>query len=437
MCKNNFGLIKFLITLSIILISVAPAFSKVQTQFVPSVSITEEYTDNYNQTQNNKDDEFSTIYRAGFSFGLIGKNANMFLGYTPQYTDYNTYNENDAWRHEISLDAMMEMTEHTTLTFSESFVRDLNRSDRTNNFEEHDTNTTSAGLSYDFGERDTVGFNYEYSFDKYENPNADEFTTHNPSAFLSYWFTSQYGIQLNTAYEKTEFDVSTDEPKTISGDIRLLRSMTRHLDIYIAYAHTDTDRDSGDQTIYNPSAGFNWEPTEDSNISLGIGMLFQDWENQEDSETVFLELDAFKTFNFSRRGTLSITGSSGYTPTSTTAASLGYEIYYQAGALLSYRITRRLTGELNSTYEISQFEDPSVDRQDNTIGLGAGLIWSPLQWLSINLSYSFIDFNTDDNVREDYQENVVRLTVSMTPSRPVRFQGSSTPRSTLEDRLFE
>ena len=42
-------------------------------QFTPSVSITEKYTDNFHQTQNNKDDEFSTQYKAGFSFGVIDK----------------------------------------------------------------------------------------------------------------------------------------------------------------------------------------------------------------------------------------------------------------------------------------------------------------------------------------------------------------------------
>ena len=51
------------------------------------------------------------------------------------------------------------------------------------------------------------------------------------------------------------------------------------------------------------------------------------------------------------------------------------------------------------------------------------------------LDYSFTDFNTDTAAREDYQENVGMLTISMTPSSPVRFP-SSTPRTALENRLF-
>ena len=75
---------------------VPPVFSKVITQFVPSLSITEEYTDNYNRTQNNKDDEFSTIYGAGFSLGLLDKNGSLFLSYNPEYTDHAEYDENDT-----------------------------------------------------------------------------------------------------------------------------------------------------------------------------------------------------------------------------------------------------------------------------------------------------------------------------------------------------
>jgi opacity protein-like surface antigen len=280
--------------------------------------------------------------------------------------------------------------------------------------------------------------NYTYSFDSYDNPNADEYSSHNPSAFLSYWFNPQYGVDLNASYEKTEYDTSTDEPETWSGNIRFLKNMTRHFDTYVSYAHTFTKQNSGDHTIYNPSAGFDWQTAEDSGVSFGIGMLFQEWGSpiSGNSEDLFLDLDVFKTFDFSRKGTLAVTGASGYTTTSDDAASLGFEIYYQAGLLLSYRLTRRLTAELNTSYEISQYDEPIINRQDNTFGLGAGLVWNPLQWLTVNLSYSFTDFNTDDPIREDYQENVGMLTISMTPSRPVRVQ-SANPRAALENRLFD
>lgn len=420
------------------LVLVAPAFSKVVTQFTPSLSITEEYTDNYNQTKNNKEDEFATIYGAEFSFGIIDKNASLFLNYSPEYTDQADQNEDDSWNHIISLDGQSQVSKNTNLTFSEVFVRDLNRTSRTNSLEKHDVNTTLAGIRHAFGASDALGANYTFSFDDYENPNVDEYTTHNPSAFLSYWFTPQFGMDLNASYVKTKFETSTGDTETWTGNIIFSKSMTRHFDTYISYAHTSTKQASLDYTIYNPSVGFDWQPTEDMGINLGIGVLLMKFDSQylNDMESLFFALDAYKTFEFSRKGTLSITGSSGYTSTSMDAASLGFEIYYEAGALLSYRLTRRLTSELNASYQINQFDMPGIDRQDNTLGLGGGLVWAPLQWLTLNLSYSFTDFDTDAGTRDDYQENVGMFTVRVSPERPVRFR-NSTPRAELEDRLFE
>jgi hypothetical protein len=415
--------------LFLILFLTPPLFSDVRTQFVPTVSITEEYTDNYNQTQNNKDDEFSTIYSAGFSFGVIDKNWDVFLNYNPAYTDYDTHDEDDNWSHYAFLQGQYQAAEHTSFTLSQSFVR---------NVEEHDYFTTIAGVIHEFGQRDNIGMNYSYSFDKYDDENADENKTHNPSAFLSYWFTPQYGLDLGGGYEKTDFDLSDeDDSETWSGNIKFLKAMNRHLDIYAAYEQTETQQDSGDQSTYYPSIGFDWQPTEDSQISIGAGVLFQEWDNENDDskEAFFLNLDMYKDYNFSRRGVFSITGSSGYDPNSSDAASLGFHIYYQAGCLLSYKLTKRLTAEFDAAYAIDQYDDPEVDRQDNTFDFGAGLVWSPLKWLSLNLSYGFTDFDTDDNTRDDYQENVGSLTITMTPSQPVRF-GSSNPRADLENRLF-
>jgi len=424
--------------LLLILFLTPPLFSEVRTQFVPALSITEEYTDNYYLTKNNKDDEFSTIYAAEFSFGIIDQHASLFLNYNPHYTDYYDHDEDDNLSHAASLEGQYQAAEHTSLTLSQSFERDTERTVSSNDLEEHDTFTTTAGVIHEFGQRDSIGMDYSYSFDNYDDADADEHKTHNPSAFLSYWFTPQYGLDLGAEYEKTDYDLSAeDDTETWSGDIKLLKAMNRHLNVYVAYAHTETQQNSGDHTIYNPSFGFDWQPTEDSGINIGVGVLFQEWDNanNDSSEDFFLNLDMYKNYNFSRRGVFSITGSSGYEPSDDAAASLGFHIYHQAGCLLTYELTRRLTAELDATYAIDQYDDPDIDRQDNTFEFGAGLVWSPLQWLSFNLSYGFTDFNTDDNSREDYQENVGSLTITMTPSQPVRF-GTSNPRADLENRLF-
>ena len=434
--KFNYILTAMVFLVLIVFLTI-PAFCATK-QFTPLITITEEYTDNFYQTGNNKDDEFSTIYQVGLSFGMIDKQNIFFIEYSPNYTDYMDKNEYDSWNHSISIDAVLQTSKNTILSFSDSFDRGLTRTILTNNFEKHDTNTATAAFRYQFGKEDFFDLSYTHTFDNYENPSQDEFKAHRPSAYMVYWFSPQFGLDLNASYSKIDYEISSNDPETLQGDLRFLKKINQHLDAYVKYAHTYTEQTVGDHVVYNPSIGFDWRPTEDSGVSMGVGVLFQEWDNQDsdDSQDPFLELDVYKTFDFSRKGSLSITGSSGYRPTNEDAASLGFNIYYEAGFLLSYRLTRRLTAELDGFYGIDQYDEPGIDRKDNTLGIGAGLVWSPLQWLTFNLSYSFIDFNTNADTREGYQENVGLFTINMTPSRPAIFK-PSTPRATLENRLFE
>jgi len=429
---------KFLYHLIIFFLTVflaSPVFSEVITQFVPSVSITAEYTDNFHQAENNKDDEFSTIYGVGLSFGVIDKNASLFLNYNPEYTKHNEYDQYDAWTHNISLTGQYQASQHTSFTFSENFVRDLNRSVRTNRWEQHDTNDTYIGVRHQFGERDFVGLDYTYSFDMYDTPNLDEYKSHTPSASLSYWFTPLYGFDTSISYEKIEYDIANNGPEIWTGDVRLIRNMSRQLDIYVSYAHTDAKRQLGDYIIYYPSIGFDWRPTEDSGISMGFGILHREFEYFDNEDDFFIEFNGYQNFDLSRKASLSITGSSGYEPIDETAASLGLNIYGEIGFLLSYRLTRRLTAELDSSYLLKSYDQPLIDRVDKTLEFGAGLVWAPLQWLTLDLSWTFTDFDTDAYARQDYQENVGLFTITLSPPTPVRYQ-SSTPRATLENRLF-
>ena len=424
-----------MVFLLLILFLAAPAFSA-RKQFTPLITITEEFTDNFYRSKNNKDDEFSTRYQAGFSFGIIDKQNSFFIDYSPNYTDYMDKNENDSLNHMVSIDAVFQPSKNTILTFSDSFDSSLSRTIRTNTFEQHDTNTGTASLSYQFGRNNFFSLSYTYAFDNYEDPNQDEFETHRPSAYMMYWFTPKFGMDLNASFSKTDYEISTDDLETLQGDLRFLKKINPHLDAYVKYAHTHTEQTLGDHIVYNPSIGFDWRPTEHSGIALGGGVLIQEYKNNSnfDSERLFLEFDIYKNFTFSRRSNLSITGSSSYNDISEEASSLGFTINYQAGFLHTYNLTKRLSSELRGSYSLSEYDEPGVDRKDQTMTLGAGLVWSPLRWLSFNFSYTFTDFNTD-SVLDDYQEHRAFISTTLRPSEPLQLN-PSTPRQVLEGRLF-
>ena len=467
------------------------AFSKMVTQIIPTLTISEEYSDNYLKTATNKQEEFITSYGLGFTVGFLEKKTEIYLAYNPVYKDYknldrdgllhnasldgkfnptqftdintrlaytsnNDKNTGESWQNIASVFGNTRVSKNTTLDYSESYSRNFDQQERTGTYREHDVNRTSAGITHQFGENDRVGAKFLYSFDKSDTPDADEHKKYKPSVFATYWLTPLNGLDSNLAYENTEFDTSSNDIQTYSGHLRYLRRFSKHFDGYLKYRHSHSERDTGDHDIYHPSIGFDWQVTKDSGVSLGIGALFHEWDNtNKDSTDPFLDMDAYKIFNFSRRGSLSVTASSGYSETGgssdesiantgasgtslpgTEAASLGFRTYYQAGTQLNYQLQKQLSSNVFTSYRLNDYQEAGVDRKDNTKTIGCGLTWLPLRWLQFKLTYSYTDFDTDAaSQRGDYAENRAFLSVSVIPEQPIRLKESST-RQSFENEIF-
>ena len=429
--------IKFTIIVLMIIFMTVCISSAAEIHFTPSFSVSEEYTDNYFQTDNNTESESSTEYMLGLDFEYIETKGEVSLNYNLSYVDYHEYDDNDSWLHDLELIGLLNLTRHTELTLTESFSRSMDISQRTGTWEEHDINNITIALVNQFAQRNSVGIDCSYSFDKYDNPNLDEYESYRPSAFFTYWFNVTYGLELSAFYEKTEFDISNNEQDTWSGDIRLIRQMTNHFQVYIEYVHSISEDDTEEHTIYNPSVGFDWTISETSSISIGAGVLINRYDNQRDSEDFFIDLNAFKLFDFSRRGSFAISASSGYGEISGDAASLGFRIYYQAGFDYNYELTRQINLNLSGSYVRDEFDEELVDRNDNTFDLNAGVSWNPLNWMTLGLSYSYTNFKTDAATRDDYVENRGIFTVTLTtPYRSRQIRQENT-REIIEARIFQ
>lgn len=449
------------------------AQARMVTQIVPTLTVTEEYTDNYFQTGTDPFEEWTTSYGLGFSLGFLTQRSQIYLEYNPEYSDYKNQNEKDGLDHNASLSATCQVTRHTsakadisydgndgnntgeswehsastsidsqlTRTVKTSLAHDYsNRYDkqiRTGDYKEHQTHTANASIHKAFGPRNNMGANLSYETDSYKNSDADEYKSYKPSAFLTYWFTRIDGVQTNLEYEGKKFDtIAGKDYETISGDIRYIRKFSRHFDGYVKYRHYFSDKEDGDHIIYHPSVGIDWDITEDSGVSIGLGLLFHDWDNENgDSIDPFLDLNIYKVFNFSPKGSLSITASSSYDESDEEASSLGYNISYQAGFSLNYMLARRLSSRLFGSYQLQQFED-IVNRQDDTIEIGGGLTWDPLKWLQVSANAAHTNFKTDDASREDYTENTITVFVRFIPERPIR-PDKVLSRTSLEKELFD
>ncbi len=465
--------VQILAVLMFLLVSVSSGHARMVTQIMPTLTITEEYSDNYLKTDTNTQEEFITSYGLGFSVGFLDKKSQIYLEYNPEYRDHKNLNEQDglehnasltgsfqptkhtalnadlgydghsgnnegqSWAHTASAGLLSQLTKYTDLSLSHAYIQSFDQQVRTGNYLEHATNTSDVGLRKKFGEKNAIGTHFSYMMDDYVDSDADEHTQYSPSAFIHYWFTRLDGMESNIEYDHTKFDnTSSNDYETYAGDIRYIKRFSRHFDGYVKYRHSLSQREDGDHEIYHPSVGFDWLVTEDSGISLGIGVLFHEWDNNnDDSMDPFLDIDAYKVFNFSRLGSLAITGSSGYEESSEEAASLGYSTYYQGGFSLDYQLLKQMSSSVFGSYRIQEFQEQAVDRQDDTMEIGAGFTWLPLRWMVLNLSGSHLDYNTDA-LRGDYKENRVTFFVRLVPETPIR-PDKIISRNSLEKQIFQ
>jgi len=464
----------FLAVSTCLLVLVSFAQARMVTQMVPTLTVTEEYKDNYFQTGTDPFEEWITSYELGFSVGFLSQRSQIYLAYNPEYKDYKNLDERDGLYHNASLSAAFQATKHTNAQadirydgdngnytgqsweqsasasvdsqlsktvntslaydYSNSFDQQL----RTGDYKEHQTNTASASIRKAFGPHNGTGADFSYETNTYPNSDDDEYESYEPSAFLTYWFTRLDGVETNLEYEGRKFNTLADKDyETIAGDIRYIRKFTRHFDGYVKYRHYISDREDGNHIIYHPSVGIDWDITEDSGISIGVGILFHDWDNDNgDSADPFLDLNVYKVFNFSPKGSLTITASSSYDESDEEAASLGYNMSYQAGFSLSYKLARHLSSQLLGSYQLQQFEDTVVNRQDDTFKIGGGLTWHPLKWLQVSANATHTNFKTDDDSRENYQYNTITVSVRFIPEKPIWPENLSS-RKSLEKELFD
>ncbi len=475
MKKLSHGFETHILVLSVLIFLLSPVpfvHSRMISQITPTLTITEEYDDNLLRTDSNKKEEFTTSYELGFTIGFLDKRSQVFLNYNPEYVDHKNFNDRDgfennvsltgnfqptkhtsistdlsydghtgnhtgnSWEHTASISLDSRLTKYTSLTLSQEYAKSFDQQVRTGNYREHEINTSSAGITKQFGKRNSMGMDFTYEFDNYNTPDADEYTKYAPSGFITYWLTPLNGLETTFEFEKTNFTTSSvNDIKTWDGSIRYIRKYSKHFDWYLEYEHSLSQRDSGDHEVFHPSVGFDWQVSKDSGISLGLGALINQWDNENDDTTnPFLSMDVYKIFKFNRRTSLSLTGTSSYDDSSTDAASLGYNIYYQAGFSLSHRILKRLYSSLFGSYELQNFYEKAVNRRDDTIEIGGSLTWSVLRWLQISLSGSHLNYTTD-GTREDYKDNQITFFVTLIPERPIRPDKIAT-RQALEKELF-
>jgi len=445
------------VAISAILFTASSVFA-FQATFLPRMSVSEEYTDNFFLTEDNEEDEFITVISLGFTTELLWQHSGIEISYDPAYAIYNEFSENDTWRHTALLYGWSDLTRNSRLEINNAFVQTEDpfdeediyyiRSDdpaigadptlRTSR-EPYIRNIASLRFTNQFGENDSFYLEYAYGILENEDKTIEDNTRHIPSAGLTYWFTPQWGSEIIISYIKAEYSREdefftgpdagdpSDDFNAYNGNIRLIKRFSRQLEGHLAYTHIyfDSEVNEDDYQIYNPYIGFNYEVAQDKTVIVNVGYALLNYEEEIDDRDDLSGPTADAVFEKTfQRGSISLLGAGGYDFAYFGAEDLGVSIFYEAGLEAEYNLTRRVTGDIFGSYRQDRYEEEDPVRRDKATTGGVGLSYEYERWLSSNINfiiraeYSYRNF--DSNIEDPYIENRGFFSITLTRSQPYR-----------------
>jgi hypothetical protein len=408
-----------------------------QATFTPRISVGEEYTDNVFLTDTSKEDDFITTISPSFTAEIMGKTSGAEISYDPSYAMYNTYDDNNHWRHLARFKGWSNITKNTSLNvrdrylYTEDPIRDpdialirtedpeipvdstIRRSLRI-----YDTNFASIALNHRFGEEDSFRLGYVNRFRNDKDPRYDDSRGNIPSIGVTYWFLPQWGFGADASYTKAEVENQPDRD-ILSGNVNLIRMFTKRFKGYIRYAHTNVDYKEGDleakdDQTYNPSVGFNYLIDKDISCLFNIGYFYNDFDLRDDVSGTTVDLRLIKTLE---RGSLNLSALGGYDYDLFDSENLNFNQFYEVGGSARYQLYRHISGNIFASYRNNDYKD--FDREDNITRAGVGLSMQALPWMSLGLNYTYR--NVDSTIEtENYDVNRVFFRITLSSPRPYR-----------------
>lgn len=428
-----------MLTVFLFLAAYSPAQAQYRVFFSPSLSVSEEHTDNLFLTEEDEESEFLTVLSPRAAFSVAGKRLGWELSYEPGFVFYDEYDELNTVRHSASLNGEHQLSKHLKLTLADRFSKteEPNRSldytiqdpdseeplpleeriDYTirTSREPRYINDALARLDYQFGPEDRVYAAFNNRIFRDENPEGEDSERYTPSTGFEYWLDSKNGLRGDVSYTRGLFEEQSEDLHNVEGDLRYSHRFDRFLTGFTEYTHfySGFDDSKDDYHVYNPSAGARYTFARDANIELSLGYFIQDRKEGDNESGVTANLDIDKDWS-NRRWAFRLSGSSGYEQTYFGSENLGFTEFYQARGALEYSFTKYLRSSLSADYRYSKYLDVEPEREDHVASAKGGLTYQASQWISLSLNdtYRVVDSGKESG---DYRENSVVLRVTFAP----------------------
>ena len=432
-----------IILTALVVVGVSTTYAA-QLLFTPSLTLSEEYTDNLFLTPDNETEDYITRAELGLTGQVLWRTAGLELNYNPSYNKFSDNSDLDYWRHAASFNLWKEIKRNTRLEFRDTYLRTNDPVDATEDIDpdnpllgsaieldtnrrgrnEYYNNVANLRLTHQFGTNDSFYLAYEYSLQRDvdiiegEPVSDNDITT--TSAGVDYTFSPKWTMELDGYYEDGDYESLNDRVE-YNGELRILYNFDRSLSAFVSYRHTvlDYDEDTDeDYQIYRPTIGLEKRFQDNTRISIGVGYYVQDFDTSEDESSFIANSEIHKRWEY-RTVYIDLLGMSGYEIADDGAVDSGLRIYYEGRGEIGYRFSQRFSSNIFSSYRYDEYPNAVPDRVDNTVNAGAELSWQILQWLTAGLTYNLRNVTSDIDAIE-YTENSAMLTITMTPASPYR-----------------
>ncbi|MGQ9750725.1 outer membrane beta-barrel protein [Desulfosoma sp.] len=440
-----------------------PVYGEAIMTLVPRLTLAEEYTDNVDLDRSDQREEWTTVVSPSLDFSALWKTRSLRLSYSPGFAyaakDQNyseirqdlsaRFSDQVSKRLRLSVSETLQrtelpytleepvfrrpgtLTEPTAEQSQTGFSRDQGqegiverRRDRTvrRNREPYTQSTTSVSADYRFGAKDRFTASYLFGGLWNDDPDVEDNRRHSPRLAVTWWPWDRYGVDAQVQYERIDYSGKTDFTNDYQGHARLLRAFSEHLQGFVGYRHTVSDaaHNEDDYQVFEPFLGVDWEPSKDFFAGLSVGYFYKENKTGSNDSGLTFSGDLGKSWRF-RRGSIRLSGGTGYEQSYGGAENLGFTVYYQAMIAGNYALSRRIDAFAGFSAVRNEYLDEDPQRNDNIYSATTGLRYRMLRWLYLNMTYAHqrLDSNVNEN---DYKENRVVISVNLVPEYGLRFK---------------
>lgn len=387
-------------------------------QLVPSIAVTEEYSDNFDRTQTNKRDNFRTLATPGLTLKINGAKTKGEIGGSASYSHDTVDKGNDVF-----YSGLAGVTWQPNPRFSLLFNDTLSRNDVPGltgtlgvrrGRSTFTSNTATLTSNYLIGNVQTQGSYSNVIFDD-KSPTGEDTLTHNMGVTVGTTILQTNTVSVGYTHSISNFTRSPDaKSNTFTALVSRLVGPFTTVGLTGSYSLISSAPLGTDTKIFSAAVtGSHAIPRGFSATArAGYSRLEQSPGGNENSFNGGLSL----SYQFAK-ATVIVAYDQGFVPTFTTGTGENFGVVQnrQFSATLTYPVTPFITTSLNGFYAHNEFSGgiattaaAATGRTTESTGANVDLGVQLLRWLRMTVGYGFEHFNS--NVfGEDFNENKGRV----------------------------